>query len=228
MVKQEVLKVIAELREAQGKQDEFVEYYKDFCSVPRCKRGVVDFLLSLKQGERSDNPNVPWIFSDIEQELKVKLLSGKCSHNSWLLNRQLDDCTYMNWAAKDLRAKRQELFKKLGEYILHIHEQLGKSSFSDARERQVYLRRAIARLANITSSYPVTAVTAEQWSEVAPLEYIDYLNDGIEVLVEGFSYGEAPHEKYGSIWYDYYGLNKPLVVDSIVTYLDYLDSFLVY
>lgn len=227
MVKQEVLKVIAELREGQRRQDDFVEYYKDFCSVPRCKRGVVEFLKSLKKDD-TETMDVPWIFNDVEQELKVQLLSGKCQHNSWLLRRQLDKSTYLDWASKNLRAKRRELFKVLGDYILHIHEQLSVSNLADARERQVYLRRAVARLASVTSGELVVAVTAEQWPEVPALDYIDYLNDGIEVLVEGFSYGEVPHEKYGSVWFDYYGLNKPLVIDSIVTYLDYLDTFLVY
>lgn len=225
MVKQEVLKVIADLRIAQNNQDKFVEHYKDFCSVPRCKKGIVEFLKELRGDELSD---APWIFHDVEQVLKLKMVSQKSNINSDLLWDLLNRSTYNDYKAKELRKQRESLLRAVGEYLMFIHSELDKSTLVDNKERQVYLRRAIARLATVLASQLIVPIALDQWHEVEPNEYIDYLLNDLNTLVGHFTYGENPDTKYGSIWYDWYGLNKPNTIDSIESFLDYVDGFLVY
>lgn len=224
MVKQEILKLIAEIRIAQQGQDTFREYYTDFCSVPRCKKGIVEFLKELNQRE---DENKVWVFHDIEQNLKLGLVSGKTFRNSDLLRYQLDTCTYNNYKNLVLKKKRKELLMKVGEYLMFINEQLETSPLLDAKERQVYLRRAVARLTTVLGTHLITSVQVDQWHEVEPNEHTNYLVEDLGALTSRFNY-EGEQTEYGSIYYDWYGLNKPLTIDSIVTFLDYVDGFLVY
>lgn len=222
MVKAEVKKILEELRIHQREQDKFVALYSDFTSVPRCKKGVLAFIKELS--DQSKNPSID-IFGKERNELSIVLTSGKSYSNSELARKALDKSLFLTTHSKELRKERKELLKALCEYIRWVHKELDQSTLTDRKERQVYLRRAFARLTHVLSWNLVVPLTVEQWSTVEPAQGVEYLTEDLETLLSSI---EIERDDPIWPWFGWYNLNTPNTLESIETYLDYLDSFLVY
>lgn len=223
MVKQELIKTLEKIRIAQTVQNKFLEYYTDFTSEPRCKKGCLEFLDSLQD---YDSNAKPYLFQRERRDIAIGFTATKSEHNSSRIRRMMSQCSLRSDNAVFLVQTRARLLVQVGEYITWIHEELEKSPLRDAKERQVYLRRAIGRLASVLQTELVVPITKDQWCKVEVRTHFDYLNRSLPELVNTFSYPEG--DMYGGVWYDWWNLDRPNTLDSVASYLDYLDSFLVY
>lgn len=114
---------------------------------------------------------------------------------------------------------------KIAEYVKETSVKLSETTLSDKIERQVYLRRSVARLMNIFYSSQKTMVTEDQWSEVEPCEWIDYLNTDLEALTADMC-SEERMMRWSTVTSDDFRLHEDYIIRSLRTYLNYLDSFL--
>lgn len=223
MVKEEVKKIISELRILINNQNKFREHYIEFTNQPRCKKGCIEFIKSLT--DDVGNPAAPRIFHYELMDMSITLLAAKSEFNSNRLRMLLGKSAIETHNARELFKAREELLEAIGEHIKWIHEQLDKSTLRDAKERQTYLRRAMGRLITVCKGYPLVSIQKDQWCEIEVNEYIDYLNTSLDELVGKLSYDDDIRP---SIWYDWWNLDNDITLNSIDSYLDYLDTFLKY
>jgi hypothetical protein len=158
--------------------------------------------------------------------LMIKLTSDKSKRNSDETRWALRDANVETESFKELTEQRKEFMNHVIDYALNIRVELEKSELTDARERQVYLRRAIARLITLCCSRPLTAITADQWPEVQPYEYCDYLSLTMDELTVRLR--PNAEDRWVSVTYENNGLDRKENVLSIMSFLDYLDTFLLY
>lgn len=222
MVKAEVIKLIEGLRILQRQQNKYNELIREFTREPRCKKGV---LALLDEIDLSD-PDTPKVFYNERKELAMKLTAGKSESNSRLLCAVLAQSSFDNGLHQRLRQQRTDVLLGLVEYVRFISTELEKSVLSDARERQTYLRRAVARLKSLIWTGIAVVVTKEQWATVEPAS-IPYLTEDLETLLK-MIINVDEDISYGSIWWTSNGMDNFVLLSSMENYLDYLDSFLVY
>jgi hypothetical protein len=67
MVKEEVVKVINELRILTANYKKFREYVDTFACEPRCKKGVLDFVDTLLSYDNGDGKEYPPLFCCVLQ-----------------------------------------------------------------------------------------------------------------------------------------------------------------
>lgn len=223
MVKEEVKKIISELRILINNQNKFREHYIEFTNQPRCKKGCIEFIKSLT--DNTENSATPRIFHHELMDMSITLLGAKSEFNSNRLRMLLGKSAVETHNAKELFKARRTLLESIAEHIKWIHEQLDKSSLKDAKERQTYLRRAVGRLITVCKAQPIVSIQKDQWCEVEVNEYIDYLNNTLDELLQKLSYD---NDIRPSIWYDWWNLDNDITLTSIESYLDYLDTFLNY
>ena len=227
MVKEEVVKVINELRILTANYKKFREYVDTFACEPRCKKGVLDFVDTLLSYDNGDGKNYPAVFGKVRKELGLKLTVGKSDRNVQLFKDALRDLYLDASAVNKLVDTRIELVTKICEYVKHIQSELDKSELTDARERQVYLRRALARLKAVFNTYLVSPITKDNWAEVKPSDYVPYLTDSLDEIINKYFTYDSKVTPWTVDW-DHNELNNDFTVDSIETFLDYLDTFIKY
>lgn len=229
MIKREEIVAHAEkMMAAQAALNKYVEHYTLFLKEPRCKKGIQEFLKELFNlaEDNSENKHLLERWNIDYSGLMVRLGTGKCNENSWITRDVLQKAGIETRGFEDLTELRVTFSNLVADYVLHVYEELGKSELTDARERQVYLRRAIARLVVVTFSKPLVPITAAQWPEVEPYEYCDYLSATMEEMVKGIRLNQDydyKHVAWGPMNFEHRE-----AVKSILNFLDYLDTFLTY
>ena len=227
MVKEEVVKVINELRILTTNYKKFREYVETFTSEPRCKKGVLEFVDSLFSYNDGNGQEYPAVYGKVRKELGLKLTVAKSDMNVRLFRDALRDLYLDSSAVNKLVETRIELVTKICEYVKHIQSELDKSELTDARERQVYLRRALARLKAVFSTYLVSPITKDNWTEVRPYELIPYLTDSLdEIINKYFTYVDKVTP--WTVDWDHNELSNDFTIDSVESFLDYLDTFIKY
>lgn len=162
MQKEEIYAVLERLFIDQTKYNRFFEYLKTFTHEPRCKKGCLAFIEEVF--------NLPQI--EGRDELALRLVFGKAMFNAYETRYFIENHPITIGYGEALKLARLQLLEMIADYIKDISRQLHESTLLDKSERQVYLRRAVARLLTIFHrDLPVT-IKMEQWSEV---EYIFYL-----------------------------------------------------
>lgn len=224
MKREEILALGHRIIEGQESVTRYVQHYTDFLAVPRCKKGIAAFLTELFNHDTDPNAIKQWKFD--YPGLMIKLTSGKSELNSDETRWALRDANVETESFKELTEQRKEFMNHVIDYALNIRVELEKSDLADARERQVYLRRAIARLITLCFSRPLTTITVDQWSEVQPYEYCDYLSLTMDELTARLR--PNAEDRWVSVTYENNGLDRKENVLSIMSFLDYLDTFLLY
>ena len=228
MVKEEVVKVINELRILTANYKKFREYVDTFVSEPRCKKGVLDFVDTLFSYDNGDGKTYPAIFGKVRTELGLKLTVGKSDLNVRLFDSALHDLYLDSSAVNKLIETRIELVTKICEYVRHIQSELDKSELTDARERQVYLRRALGRLKTVFGACLITPVTKDNWPEITPDKYVLYLTDSLEEIIsKNFTFDKDRITPWSVDW-GQHNLGEDFTIDSVESFLDYLDTFIKY
>lgn len=215
MQKEEIFALIDRLYIDQTKYNRFFEYLRDFTLEPRCKKGCLAFVDEVFNTENVSGKN----------QLAIGLLSSKTSSNSYDTRRFIENHPITIGYNNALKKARILILEDIGKYVFKVSHELSESNLTDKIERQVYLRRAVARLITVFHKTLVAELTTEQWPEVEPCEWIHYLTDSLEELV-----GKIDTDKEIMAWSDVYYDYKKLDIDknllSLKSYLNYLDTFL--
>lgn len=215
MQKEAIFALLEQLYLDQEKYNKFREYVSDFISRPRCKKGCMDFLEEVF--------NLPQI--EGKEELAMKLLTSKTSNNSCMLSEFIYRHPITIGYSEALKNARYLILVKLAEYIIELSSRIADSQLSDKIERQVYLRRAVARLRTVFS-YPIqSAIDTDQWPNVDPVDWIDYLTTDLKELTNTISNKRTVIE-WSDVYGDCYQLDNTMVIRSVISYINYLDSFL--
>lgn len=215
MQKEEIFALLDQLLIDQTKYNKFMDYVQTFTKEPRCKKGCLAFI-----EEIFNLPNV-----NGKDVLAITLASTKTSRNAMETRYFIEQHEITIGYSEALKKARLLVMTKIAEYIKETSVRLSETSLSDKVERQVYLRRAVARLMAIFHSSQKTMVTEDQWAEVEPVEYIDYLNNDLDVLT-GEICSEDRLIKWADVYYDEFRLNEDYIIRSLRSYVNYLDSFL--
>lgn len=224
MKREEIIALAEKMMQGQKALEKYVEHYTTFLKEPRCKKGIIEFLAELFNMDR-DNPETIREYQFDYPALMIQLSTGKSDQNSYNTICALRSANVETRGFKEITEQRKEFMNGIIDYLIHTREELDKSELSDARGRQVYLRRAVARLITVCCSRPLVALTAEQWSDVPPWEYCDYLSCTMDELVARLRPSE---DSWLSVCYEQNGLDTRQNVESIINFMDYLDTFLKY
>ncbi|AEV89540.1 hypothetical protein OBP_103 [Pseudomonas phage OBP] len=216
MQKEDLYALIDQLTIDQERYNKFKDYTLTFVRDKRCRKGALAFVEEVF--------NLPQISG--RDELALRLFSEKSLQNS----RMVEDFIFTHpitiGYSEALKTARLDLMKKVGEYIIDISRRLTESEIADKDERQVYLRRAVARLYKVSWRRTQVTIQADQWHEVEP-EDIPYLTETLDELTNRIS-----DTRRFLIWSDQYGdsfgLDDEKTLKSLRTYLDYLDTYLEY
>lgn len=214
MQKQEIIALIERLYSDQEKYNKFRTYTLDFFTHPRCKKGIISFVEEIF--------NLPEIAG--KDQLAIELLSAKTRVNSdkgrfFIMNHPIT--VGYNSALVEARIV---VLKAVADYIVQTAEGIQNSGLDDKIERQVYLRRAIARLITMTQSSLETPIKADQWHELEPHKWIDYLTSTFDEML---GYIDKPEQmrKWSDTGWSENNMDNLDVIRSLISYLDYLDSF---
>ncbi|QDH47128.1 hypothetical protein PQC07_gp193 [Aeromonas phage D3] len=222
VIKEEIRKTAEEIIAGQQQLNRYNEYYETFLSEARCKKGIMDFLSTLFDKETTDE-FVQYPYGRAREEMVLKLTTGKSAANSMLCRRLIMDVGVESRGFQALEEARKTLLNQVADYIVQTFEKLNKSELTDVHERHVYLRRAIAKLVRLFYTAPLAAITMDQWSEVEPSEHTKYLTTTIEEMVDRIR--PTRTDGWCSVWFAENGLDNTNVIRSIISYLDYLDTF---
>lgn len=217
MLKEEIFALIDQLSIDQEAYDKFYDYVYDFCSRPRCKKGCIEFVNGLYQSGNIEGFN----------EIAITLLTDKTECNSNKLRNFVFDHSITQGYVKSLKNQRMTIMVALADYVIETAERIRNSELEDKAERQVYLRRAVARLRKLFSYRLQTALTTETWAEVEPDEFIDYLTSTLDELVAPIK-DPVRILEWADAWGDYQNLDQKNMLASIRNYPNYLDTFAEY
>lgn len=215
MQKEQLFGLIDQLILDQNKYDKFYEYVQTFTSEPRCKKGCIAFV-----EEIYNLPNI-----DGKDYLAISLLSEKTQINADMTKRFILDHKITLGYGDALKKARWMVVSEIAQYIKDTSQRLAECELLDKVERQVYLRRSVARLLTIFNAHQKTTITEEQWSEVEPSEWVDYLSSSLDELTDKIANYDAVI-KWGDGSYSQYQLQDEVILSSLRTYLNYLDTFL--
>lgn len=215
MLKEEIFALLDQLLIDQTKYNKFLDYVHTFTKEPRCKKGCLAFI-----EEIFNLPNVGG-----KEILALTLASTKTERNAFETRCFIENHDITNGYNDALKKARLLIMTKIAEYVKETSVKLSETTLSDKIERQVYLRRSVARLMNIFYSSQKTMVTEDQWSEVEPCEWIDYLNTDLEALTADMC-SEERMMRWSTVTSDDFRLHEDYIIRSLRTYLNYLDSFL--
>lgn len=221
--REEIIELGEKMLQGQAALTKYVTHYTEFFNVPRCKKGIIEFLNELFDQPTGEGEIRRWQFD--YNDLMIQLTTGKSHENSWKTCRALKNSNIEADGFKEIVRQRNDFMNAIADYLVHTREELEKSELIDARERQVYLRRAVARLLTVCVSRPLVTINASQWSEVTPWEYCDYLSLTMDELVSRL---RPSKDTWLSVDYQDNGLDCRENVQSILNFLDYLDTFLKY
>ncbi|QYN79992.1 hypothetical protein PQD71_gp099 [Kosakonia phage Kc263] len=215
MQKEEIFALLDQLLIDQTKYNKFLDYVHTFTREPRCKKGCLAFI-----DEIFNLPNVSG-----KEVLAITLASTKTERNAFETRSFIEGHDITNGYNDALKKARLLIMTNIAEYIKETSVKLSETTLSDKIERQVYLRRAVARLMTIFYSNQKTMVTEDQWSEVEACEWIDYLNVDLDTLTKDLC-SEERMMRWSTVTSDDFRLHEDYIIRSMRTYLNYLDSFL--
>lgn len=214
MEKQEIIALIERLCGDQEKYNKFVQYVEDFTSRRRCKKGILAFIEEIF--------NAPELAGT--KELAIQLLGEKSMTNSHAAHKFIMDHPITIGYNTALIDARIVITRAVASYIVAVAERLQNSTLDDKVERQVYLRRAIARFLTLSRSRPLSIVQQDQWHEVEPFPYINYLAATFEEMMALVN-NEEEMRAYSDVYYSTMNMDQENVLRSMISYLDYLDTF---
>jgi hypothetical protein len=215
MQKEEIFAVLDRLVIDQKQYNKFLEHTDTFTKEPRCKKGCLAFIEEVF--------NLPEVAG--RDQLAICLVSSKTQGNARDTRHFIMEHPITIGYGQALQQARLSLLRLIAEYILETSRRLDETTLSDKHERQVFLRRAVARLITLFQSGDMRVVIkADQWSEVKPFEWIDYLTSDLQTLVGKIDNDEAIL-KWSSHLYDVNNLNCDYNLESLRGYIDYLDTF---
>lgn len=215
MIKEEIFARLDQLMIDQLKYNKFMDYTRTFTNDIRCKKGCLEFA--------KDVFNLPQLAG--LDELAMRLVSSKSSSNSTKTLYFITNHPIALGYNEALVAARVELMGMIAQYVLEMADRIAASEWEDKHERQVYLRRAVARLQTLFCGDNKIPVAASDWHLVEPASYVNYLGETLAELVDRFSNGDKI-KKYADSWGDYNQLNCETTLQSLRNFLDYLDSYL--
>lgn len=218
MKKEELFKTLSELSIAQEVWGKLHTHIEDFFKVPRCKKGIIEFIDSVFSPESYQLSGY--------DEFKLGLISGKTAKNSWDGTRYIFDLEETKALHKNLTSKQKQFYTEMRNYIRWVFDELSKAELTDWAERQVYLRRAVARFEGnaFSSDNPVNK---EQWADVPPCERIDYLSDSIDEVLNAV-FDDKKIDELGSPRFGWGCVDTPNQIKSAKSFVEYIDSYLVY
>lgn len=214
MQKEEIFAVLDRLYIDQSKYNKFIEYLMTFTQEPRCKKGCLTFIeevFNLPQVEGRD-------------QLAIRLVASKTMSNAYDTRYFIENHPITVGYGEALKQARLSLLRLISDYILDVSRRLSETTLIDKVERQVYLRRAVARLLSVFHAKLPVALKTEQWSEVEPYDWIDYLNTDLATLVGKIDNDEMIL-KWSSHLYDVNNLDNDENLASLKSYVEYLDTF---
>lgn len=214
MQKEEIFAVLDRLYIDQTKYNKFFEYLMTFTNEPRCKKGCLAFIEEVF--------NLPQI--EGRDQLAIRLVASKTMSNAFDTRYFVENHPITVGYGEALKQGRLSVLKLIAEYILDTSRRLSETTLIDKIERQVYLRRAVARLLTVFHAKLPVAIKTEQWSEVEPYEWIDYLNADLAELVGKIDNDEMIM-KWSSHIYDYNHLDNDENLISLKSFVEYLDTF---
>lgn len=214
MQKQELYALIDRLYLDQEKYNKFIDYTFSFTRQPRCKKGGIAFVEEVF--------NLPEIAG--KDELAIRLLSEKTTRNSRAIEDFIMSHPVTAGYSQALIDARKLVMSKVAEYVLDTAKRIHDTNLEDKSERQVYLRRAVARLCKLFVSSLPTSVEASQWHEVEPYEWTEYLSSTLEELVFKIEDPKTIQE-WSNTYQGANNLSNLNLLRSLNTYLDYLDTF---
>lgn len=216
MQKEEIFAVLDRLYLDQTKYNKFFEYLSTFTREPRCKKGCLAFIeevFNLPQVEGRD-------------QLAIRLLASKTMSNAYSTRYFVEQHPITVGYGSALKQGRLALLNLVTEYILDTSRRLSETTLLDKIERQVYLRRAVARFITVFhySGDLRVEIKTEQWSEVEPSDWIDYLNNDLPTLVGNINDDKKILE-WSDHMYDYSHLDNDHNLGSVRSFIEYLDTF---
>lgn len=216
MQKETIYALIDQLTIDQERYNKFREYVTTFVKDKRCRKGVISFVEEVF--------NLPQIAG--KDVLALTLITEKSYQNSMKAEDFIMNHPITIGYSEALKQARFELMGKIAEYIIDISRQLTESTLDDKDERQVYLRRAVARLVRIGWRRTQVVIQADQWHEIEP-ESIPYLTETLDELTSRIS-DKTKILVWADQYGDMFGLDEEKVLKSVRNYLDYLESYLEY
>lgn len=211
MQKEEIFAVLDRLIIDQDKYNKFSEYVNTFTNEPRCKKGCLAFIEEVF--------NLPQIAG--RNQLAIQLVSSKTMKNADDTRFFINNHQITTGYEKALQEARNSLLKLMGDYALDTSRRLDETTLMDKSERQVFLRRAIARLMTVFDSRQQVAIKTEQWSEIEPYTWIDYLSTDLESLIASFCSGDM-----ATVNFIYScSLDSDRNLESMRSFVEYLDTF---
>lgn len=217
MQKEEIFALLDRLYLDQTQYNKFFEYLSTFTREPRCKKGCLAFVEEIF--------NLPQI--EGRDQLAIRLVFSKTLTNAYDTRHFVEDHPITVGYGEALKQGRLVVLRHIADYVLETARRLDESTLLDKVERQVYLRRAVARLLTVFHAKLPVALKTEQWSEVEPHEWIDYLNSDLGTLVKRIDNDEVII-KWSSHLYDYNHLDNDENLASLKSFLEYLDTFTEY
>lgn len=217
MLKEELISKIETLAEDQEKYEKFKDYILEFSNSPRCKKGVLEFVRDLYNSEHIEGLG----------EMAIELFTDKSMRNSermrfWIFEHPIS--LGYNQALKD---QREVVMCGIAKYIMDTAERIQNSDLDDKAERQVYLRRAVARLRTVLGTKAHIEFDTIDWSEIEPASYYDYLCSSLNELVDPIC-DKRVIQEWADSWGDCQSLSQVNMLRSLRSYLNYLDTFYQY
>lgn len=217
MLKDELISKIDTLAVDQEKYDKFKSYVLEFSEHPRCKKGVLEFIRDLYSSQNVEGLG----------ELAIELLTDKTTRNSEAMRWWIFDHQITQGYLQALKDQREVVMCGIAKYIMDTSERIQNSELDDKAERQVYLRRAVARLRGVMGSKVHTNLDTVDWSEVEAPDYYDYLCSSLSELVDPICDKKVIQE-WADTWGDCQSLSQSTMLRSLRSYLNYLDTFYQY
>ena len=216
MCKEEIISQVETLAQDQEKYNKFKEYVLDFCNVPRCKKGVLEFALDLYNSKNGEG----W------GEFAIQLLTDKSIKNSDALRGFVFDHPITEGSVKALKDQRQVIMVGIAKYIMSVHDAIQESDCEDKAACHVALRNAIARFRGLLGGNRVTVnLDTVDWSKVEIPEWIKPQDCTLEELINPICDKKVIQE-WADTWGDAQGLDQINMLLSLRTYLNHLDTVL--
>lgn len=214
MQKEEIFAVLDRLYIDQTKYNKFLEYLVTFTKEPRCKKGCLAFIEEVF--------NLPQI--EGRDQLAIRLVASKTMSNAHETRFFIENHPITIGYGQALQQGRLSALRLVADYILDISRRINETTLLDKSERQVFLRRAVARLLTVFYNKMLVAIKTEQWSEVEPYDWFDYLNTDLKTLVGKIDNDDVILQ-WSSHLYDINNLNNDENLTSLKSYVEYLDTF---
>lgn len=214
MLKEDIITQLETLAADQEKFDRFKDYISEFSSQPRCKKGVLEFVRDLFNSKNVEGLN----------EMAIELLTDKCTRNTELMNTFIYDHQVTKGYNQALIDQREVVMCGIAKYIMETAERINASELDCKAERQVYLRRAVARFRGVAGYKVIVKFDTLDWAEVEAPEWINYLCESLEELVTPICDKKVIRE-WADIWGDAQSLSQVNMILSLRSYLNYLDTF---